>query len=365
MERKPPVQVLWSNQRGAILTISTQDLGLLDFTLPRLWEAVALPNIPLPSPTSDESDSDKRLRKILSKVHFNPDVASILSAISAAQMSFDVRWLTGEASDSPIISRHSFSEDARIAARWLKSKFEDFGAQCSFMDFLEGFTPNVICKYAATPSIGGAPNATAPRVILSAHYDSRGSFGSTRQPGGDDDGSGVTHLLAIARAIYRKKVKFNTDVELVAFAGEEQGLLGSHAYAKQLYEENADVVLMIQADMLAYHSSEEPMQLGLPESIGSPVASELVANISSIYVPELTVGPTAACCSDHQSFWMYGFTSTQVFERAGGIIDPKYHNSGDLSNRTNYDLEQVHAIAKVTLASLLHTAGFTIETETL
>ncbi|KAG8786151.1 hypothetical protein FRC15_012039 [Serendipita sp. 397] len=57
---------------------------------------------------------------------------------------------------------------------------------------------------------------------------------------------------------------------------------------------------------------------------------------------------------------MHGFTSTQVFERAGGIIDPKYHNSGDLSNRTNYDLEQVHAIAKVTLASLLHVAGFTI-----
>jgi Zn-dependent M28 family amino/carboxypeptidase len=105
---------------------------------------------------------------------------------------------------------------------------------------------------------------------------------STRAPGGDDDGSGITHLLAIARAIYRKKVKFEVDVELVAFAGEEQGLLGSHAYAskmiqffatqtkshttkEQLYEDGADIMLMIQADMLAYHSSEEPMQLGLPD----------------------------------------------------------------------------------------------------
>lgn len=56
---------------------------------------------------------------------------------------------------------------------------------------------------------------------------------STRAPGGDDDGSGVTHLLAIARAIYKKKVEFKTDVELVAFAGEEQGLLGSHEYASK------------------------------------------------------------------------------------------------------------------------------------
>jgi hypothetical protein len=46
-----------------------------------------------------------------------------------------------------------------------------------------------------------------------------------------------------------------------------------------------------------------------------------------------------------------GFTSTHVFERAGAIIDPKYHNSGDLSNRTNYDLGQVHAIAKVTVST--------------
>jgi hypothetical protein len=46
-----------------------------------------------------------------------------------------------------------------------------------------------------------------------------------------------------------------------------------------------------------------------------------------------------------------GFTSTQVFERAGPIIDPFYHKSGDVSNRTDYDLDQVHAIAKVTVST--------------
>ncbi len=68
-------------------------------------------------------------------------------------------------------------------------------------------------------------------VLISGHYDSRGSFGSTRAPGGDDDGSGTTALLAIARTIARKGVTFHHSVELVAFAGEEQGLLGSRAYA--------------------------------------------------------------------------------------------------------------------------------------
>ena len=35
--------------------------------------------------------------------------------------------------------------------------------------------------------------------------------------------------------------------------------------AEKLYEESADIILMVQADMLAYHSGDEPMQLGLPE----------------------------------------------------------------------------------------------------
>jgi len=58
-------------------------------------------------------------------------------------------------------------------------------------------------------------------------------FISMRAPGGNDDGSGTSGLLAIAKAIERKSVKFDMNVELVAFAGEEQGLLGSQAYASQ------------------------------------------------------------------------------------------------------------------------------------
>ena len=34
--------------------------------------------------------------------------------------------------------------------------------------------------------------------------------------------------------------------------------------------------------------------------IGTPEVAYLVSNISSIYSPELVVGPTPACCSDHQ-----------------------------------------------------------------
>lgn len=76
-----------------------------------------------------------------------------------------------------------------------------------------------------------ATENTDETVLISAHYDSRGSFGSTRAPGGDDDGSGVTGLLGIARTIGRKQITFRKNVVLAAFAGEEQGLYGSQYYA--------------------------------------------------------------------------------------------------------------------------------------
>ena len=63
---------------------------------------------------------------------------------------------------------------------------------------------------------------------------------------------------------------------------------------------------MIQSDMLAYHSGDEPMQIGLPDIIGSPLAAQLVSNISAIYASELTVGYTPVCCSDHQPFYLNG-----------------------------------------------------------
>jgi len=115
---------------------------------------------------------------------------------------------------------------------------------------------------------------------------------------------------------------------------------------------------MVQADMIAYRAPEEPPQLGLPLRYATPEVTQLVANISAIYSPELTVGFTSVCCSDHQSFMENGFPATQVFERAGPIADPMYHHSGDLSEREGYDFDQLYAIAKVQFATLLHAAGF-------
>ncbi|KAI0744832.1 Zn-dependent exopeptidase [Earliella scabrosa] len=343
-------QLLYRTTTSALVSVDSETALTLDQHLPRFWKASPLPPAPVPFIPVPSKAVD-RVKGILDNLKFDPEVAAIVNNISVPQLRADVRYLTGEHPMSEIISRHSFSKGVLIAADWLKATFEAHGASCTLKPFLSGFAPNVICTYE------GSENTT-DTVLISAHYDSRGSFGSVRAPGGDDDGSGTTALLGIARVIARKGIKFRKNVQLCAFAGEEQGLYGSRYYAQELYEKGANLTLMVQADMLAYHKPGEPAQLGLPDIIGTPEVTQLVSNLSAIYSPELKVGFTPACCSDHQSFHQMGFPATQVFERAGPIVDPMYHNSGDLSDRDGYDFEQIKSIAKIQFATLLHAAGF-------
>ncbi|KAI0684698.1 Zn-dependent exopeptidase [Cytidiella melzeri] len=351
------LEVLQHGEHSALLRMERTLAQTVDMRLPRFWKSTLLPDKPLAFLPVPEK-AVKRVQELLDSVKYNSTIASLVDALSIPQMKKDIEYLTGEDKNSSIVSRHSFSDGALAAADWLKDRIEETGASCELKPFLSGFSPNVICSYPSTVP-------TNETVLLSAHYDSRGSFGSTRAPGGDDDGSGTIAVLAIARTIGKKGITFKKNVQLCAFAGEEQGLLGSRAYAGELHAADADLTLMIQADMLAYHKAGEPPQLGLPDVIGTPEVTQLVANLSAIYSPELTVGFTPACCSDHQSFYQLGFASTQVFERAGPIADPMYHNSGDLSDREGYDFHQVKSIAKVQFATLLHAAGFEIAEDAL
>lgn len=136
---------------------------------------------------------------------------------------------------------------------------EKTGARCDYFHYLDYFSPDVICKYEARTN-------STDHVILSGHYDSRGSFGELRAPGADDDGSGSAHVLAVARAIHEHAITFEHPVTLAFFSGEEQGLFGSRYYAEHLKGLNTSILLHVQADMLAYRVEGEPMQLGLPET---------------------------------------------------------------------------------------------------
>ncbi|KAF9339305.1 hypothetical protein BGZ91_006380 [Linnemannia elongata] len=275
---------------------------------------------------------------------------AVVDQVDVKTLEQDVTWLSGEANGSPFITRSSTSKQSIEVAEWLKSQFESYGCDTvELMSYQTRFGPNVICTFKGT-------EYPDEHVILGAHHDSRGSFLNPRAPGADDDGSGTTMLLQVARIIKANNLTFGRTFIISAFSGEEQGLFGSAALAKKLKSQGTTITMMVQGDMLAYRKPGEPIQVAFPARYHTAELSSLLHNVTELYVPEAVVGITGACCSDHQSFWEAGYPATAFFERNGPIADPKYHNSGDLVYREGYDFAQLRASTQAMLASVFEVA---------
>lgn len=352
---------------------SIQQLLNLSLHLPKDTRITQLNTIP--KPFEDQSSENVTLPK----PKFIPPLHALLfsDTLDVPQLRQDARILSGEdeagqyipsgALDDSLLSspsthwhsRHSATQEARLAGAWIRARLSHYLApldgRCIEWNYDDAFAPNIICTIPVAAS--KKEHQQEGIAILSAHYDSRGTFGSTRAPGADDDGSGTTMLLAVARHLGKHRIEFNREIRLVAFSGEEQGLVGSKNYAKHLREKKTLVHFQLQADMLGYRKAGEPLQVAFPDKLATQTATDYVIDLARLYVPELQIGYTPACCSDHQSFWEQGFTSTWVFERRGPIADPCYHDSCDLTDRKGYDFDQIQSITKLCLATVLDIGG--------
>lgn len=195
----PTYSIQYHTNHSTLLSISPHLLPYIDRALPPSYKVYALPRVPLPfRRVPDEAKG--RIRQWTHSVEYNDDIGWVVEGLSVSQLRDDVRYLTGEDPDSPILSRSSFSEGGRLAAEWILDQIEDTGAECELQRFLPGFAPNVIWwvppPHSSLDFQGNyfflsrydSPDDAAGTIILSSHYDSRGSLGNSRAPGGDDNG---------------------------------------------------------------------------------------------------------------------------------------------------------------------------------
>ncbi|MEK7337510.1 MAG: M20/M25/M40 family metallo-hydrolase, partial [Nitrospirota bacterium] len=146
----------------------------------------------------------------------------------------------------------------RETAVYLSQQFTRLGLEVSTHRFKawEQTYDNVI---GTKPAKNGT--ATAP-LILAAHYDTvEGS------PGADDNASGLTVLLEVARRL--KQTALTRPVQFIAFCLEEEDLLGSRAYVAHLTETDQSLYGAIVLECVGYASNQEGSQRTPP---GIPVA---------------------------------------------------------------------------------------------
>lgn len=127
----------------------------------------------------------------------------------------------------------------------------------------------VVKKKFPTRNVVGVLEGAGPlkdeTVVIGAHYDHLGSGepgsfpGNTGKThfGADDNASGTTGLLELARRFGGMKDRKGRRLVFVAFSGEEQGLFGSKHYAANPTFPMKDTVFMLNMDMIGRMSQVE------------------------------------------------------------------------------------------------------------
>ena len=184
----------------------------------------------------------------------------------------------------------------------------------------------------------GAGPLAQETVIVGAHYDHIGMGGRGAlapwtvavHNGADDNASGTSVLLEVARRMAGRSGKPRRRVVFIAFTGEERGLLGSAHYVKHPLFPLEQTVAMINMDMVGRLKDNKLVVYG------TGTAKEfdgLVDRLNKTHQFEITKKPTGYGPSDHASFYPRKIPVFHLF--TGTHSD--YHRPSDDADKINIE----------------------------
>lgn len=192
---------------------------------------------------------------------------------------------------------------------------------------------NHLIDYESNNVIGYIPSKKKSKgtIMITAHYDHLGRMGTeTYFPGANDNASGVAMLLALGETIKSKPLKkYNT--LLVAFAGEEAGLVGSKYMTENPLCEISKIRFLLNLDIMG--SGEH----GITAVNGRVFKKEFKLlqkmNRKTQAVPVVKARGKAAN-SDHYFFTEKGVRSFFVYTMG---MNKNYHDIFDTYENLNYN----------------------------
>lgn len=202
-------------------------------------------------------------------------------------------------------------------------------------------TTDVLLKKASVPNIVGVIRGTDPKlrneyIVIGAHMDHLGNGGEGSLHGGhdpaihhgaDDNASGTAGVLLIAEHLASRR-DMRRSVILVAFNGEEEGLLGSAALVSDPPIALGLIVAMVNMDMIGRLDSNKVIVQGTGTS---PWWEKLVndRNADRFALKQVKdgFGP-----SDHSSFYGQGIPVLFLFTG----LHTDYHRPSDTWEKINY-----------------------------
>lgn len=171
-------------------------------------------------------------------------------------------------------------------------------------------------------------------VIVGGHIDST-SWDKDDAPGADDNASGIASLDEMFRVLLEVEFVPNRTVEIMAFAAEEIGLVGSAEIASNYANNGVDVLAYVQFDMTGYKGSSKDIYISEDWYVNQDVNTYLIQLLDHYNASgphSLTYGFTECGygCSDHASWAAEGYKVAFPFEAAFHQSNPNIHTPYDL-----------------------------------
>jgi aminopeptidase YwaD len=196
--------------------------------------------------------------------------------------------------------------------------------------------PEVIKARSQTTNAIGyleGSDLTAGAILYTAHLDALGVRGDKTIYGANDDASGTTAVLEIARALAAGE-KPKRSVLFVAYGAEELGLLGSLYFAKNSPVPLKDIIANLEFEMIGAQDPKLPtntlMMTGFERSDFGETLKRQGAQVASDPYPEQHFFER----SDNYQLALQGIVAHTV---SGWATTPNYHSPEDTVANLNID----------------------------
>jgi len=291
-------------------------------------------------------------------------LALLLNFIGTAAFAVTVGEVVGQVSQSSYtdyLNNHLYTHTGNsrgitgsnqhdLARTEIYNSFSSFGMTTT----LDPFSYNSSTYYNV---VGVLPGKVHPSqvYIVGAHYD------SVNNPGADDNASGVAGVLEAARVL--SNYQFDSTLVFIAFDREEQGLIGSNAYATAAKGRGDNILGMISLDMIAYNT-DGSNKADIEGTLASdPVKNALAGAITAYGGLSYEIHTGAYNYSDHAPFEWKGYNACLLIEHWG---NPYYHTANDNVDLENYiDYAFATNMVKGVVGYLGENAGVVPEPSTL
>ncbi len=249
------------------------------------------------------------------------------------QLLADVRILSADDMEG----RDTGSPGGERARAYIVSRLEAIGIAAPPMGRLQPFAAEVPTRsgpkrYAGTNILGLIPGTRGPDryIVISAHYDHVGTRDGLIYNGADDNASGVATMLEIATRLKAQPPEHS--VIIVAFDGEERGLIGAKHFVQAPPVPLTSIALNLNFDMTA--RAETDGHLWVTGTWQHPTLRPMLESVTAVGPVSLAFGKDTPQdtgennwveASDHGAFFKAGIP----FLYLGVDYHPDYHRPSD------------------------------------